>query len=209
MYIVQFLSTPLLCETRGLQELCFDGTCPGGRTAMYIVKFLSAPMLGRTQGSVGCFWTAHAPEGVLLCTWSISPPRRLVKPPRRFPCCTKNQPKENHMAGTNRGRAIPLYVAATDSRQLPRCSCRGATIVWERCCFFCKRTKTRGLRGIFEVLKCFCLFHFSFIVFRSPLLCGASFSGAGWNDTRPPPNTHEEKVGTRTPSRAKHQYSNP
>ena len=29
----------------------------------------------------------------------------------------------------------------------------------------------------------------------APLLCGASFACTGWNDTRPPPGTHEENAG--------------
>ena len=37
----------------------------------------------------------------------ICTPRELVNPPRRPPCCTEHQPKENHMTGTNRGRAVP------------------------------------------------------------------------------------------------------
>ena len=37
----------------------------------------------------------------------ICTPRELVNPPRRPPCCTLHQPKENHMTGTNRGRAVP------------------------------------------------------------------------------------------------------
>ena len=37
----------------------------------------------------------------------ICTPRELVNPPRRPPCCTLHQLKENHMTGTNRGRAVP------------------------------------------------------------------------------------------------------
>ena len=35
-------------------------------------------------------------------------PRELVNPLCRPPCCTMHQPKENHTAGTNRGRALPF-----------------------------------------------------------------------------------------------------
>ena len=45
---------------------------------------------------------AHHPK------WLSFTPRELVNPLCRPPCCTMHQPKGNHMAETNRGRALPL-----------------------------------------------------------------------------------------------------
>ena len=46
----------------------------------------------------------------------IASPRWLVNPLCRPPCCTMHQPKENHMAETNRGRALPLLSPTTINR---------------------------------------------------------------------------------------------
>ena len=44
-------------------------------------------------------------------------PKGLVNPLCRSPCCTMHQPKENHMAETNRGRALPLLSPYNDKSQ--------------------------------------------------------------------------------------------
>ena len=46
----------------------------------------------------------------------IASSRWLVNPLCRPPCCTMHQPKENHMAETNRGRAVPLLSCKTINR---------------------------------------------------------------------------------------------
>ena len=49
-------------------------------------------------------------------------PRELVNPLCRSPCCTKHQPKENHMAETNRGRALP-FISNTSCTCVCACVC--------------------------------------------------------------------------------------
>ena len=70
---------------------------------MFVSGFMFSPM------GVSCFPFLEAREQ--------PSPRGLVNPLCRSPCCTMHQPKENHMAETNRGRALPLLSPYNDNSQ--------------------------------------------------------------------------------------------